>query len=94
MNDCILLLCCLFCLGGCGCNNRRSSSCGCQNRSDNSGRSQSGCANSSNRPQSGGCGSNSGREESCPCKEPRFEPRFEAMPFNGSGSTCGCEEKS
>lgn len=93
MNDCILLLCCLFCLGGCGCNNQRSSSCGCQNRSDNSGCSQNGGGNSSNRSQNG-CGNNSGRDESCPCKEPRFEPRFDAMPFNGSGSTCGCEEKS
>ncbi len=27
----------------------------------------------------------------CPCEDSRFEPRFEQRPFNGNGSTCGCE---
>lgn len=32
--------------------------------------------------------------EPCPCEESRdsrFEPRFEARPFNNNGTTCGCE---
>ncbi len=76
MNDCILVLCCLLCLGGCGCN------CG------------NGRGRGNGRSGQGGCGSNSDRDDKCPCKEPRFEPRFDSMPYSGSGKTCGCEEKS
>lgn len=29
--------------------------------------------------------------EPCGCDDSRFEPRFEQRPYNGNGSTCGCE---
>lgn len=82
MNNCMLLLLCLFCLGG-GCG--KNESCSRQKRPA--------CAEKPKCPPSGGQEKPS-CEPSCPCQGARFEPRFDAMPFNGSGSTCGCEEKS
>lgn len=45
------------------------------------------------RPKQNGCDSRPKKEDQCSCSEQRFEPRFDPMPFNGSGTTCGCEEK-
>ncbi len=79
MNCCWIILLLLFCgQNGNVLNGRRN--CGCED----SGRS----AGPSRRMQD---------QDNCPCEESResrdsrFEPRFEARPYNGNGSTCGCE---
>ena len=79
MNCCWIILLLLFCGQNGNVLNGRSS-CGCEE----SGRS----AGPSRRMQD---------QDNCPCeesresRESRFEPRFEARPFNNNGTTCGCE---
>lgn len=81
MNCCWIILLLLFCgqngnVPNCG----RNRNCGCED----SGRSD---GSSRRMPD----------QDSCPCEESResrdsrFEPRFEARPFNNNGTTCGCE---
>ncbi|MDE7177138.1 MAG: hypothetical protein K2O59_04925 [Lachnospiraceae bacterium] len=98
MNCCWIILLLLFCgqngngifggngNGGCGRNGNDG-----YGRSGNDGRNGCGC----DEPVRPCARSESprGRQdaESCPCEESRFEPRFEQRPFNGNGSTCGCE---
>lgn len=77
MNDCMLLLLVLLLAGNYGC-------CGNQNNQNH----PKGC----DRQKQSGCDHRPGKEEKCPCSEQRFEPRFDPMPFNDSGTTCGCEE--
>ncbi|MCM1267861.1 MAG: hypothetical protein NC302_08155 [Bacteroidales bacterium] len=63
-----------------------------------------GCGGNGNGNNGVGCGGNGNGNNGCGCDEPvrpcmrpepfddsRFEPRFEQRPFNGNGSTCGCE---
>lgn len=86
MNCCWIILLLLFCgqngntlFGGGNCGGRNQN-CGCEG----SGRSNG----PSRRIQ---------EQDNCPCEESReprdsrFEPRFEARPFNNNGTTCGCE---
>ncbi|MDE7430195.1 MAG: hypothetical protein K2N00_13190, partial [Lachnospiraceae bacterium] len=79
MNCCWIILLLLFCGQNGNVLNGRSN-CACEE----SGRS----AGPSRRMQD---------QDNCPCedsresRESRFEPRFEARPYNGNGSTCGCD---
>ena len=80
-NCCLIILLLLFC----GQNGNRSgqSGCGCGERNREERQNPSGRRSepSCNRPD----------PEPCGCEDSRFEPRFEQRPFNGNGSTCGCE---
>lgn len=81
MNCCWLILLLLFC-------GQNGGSCG---RNGNGGRNDCGCdepVRPCARPEPV-CGRQ--EQDSCPCEDSRFEPRFEQRPFNGNGSTCGCE---
>lgn len=81
MNCCWIILLLLFCgQNGNVLNGGRNGNCGCEE----SGRS----AGPSRRVQD---------QDNCPCedsresRDSRFEPRFDARPFNNNGTTCGCE---
>lgn len=89
MNCCWIILLLLFCgqngngffgwNGNNGCDRNGNDCC-----DDNDGRNSCGC-NEPVRP----CPRT--EPAPCPCEDSRFEPRFEQRPFNGNGSTCGCE---
>ena len=66
--------------------NNGGSGCGCSSRSDGMNRrgGDCGCDRDSERD---------GRERDRDCDGSRFEPRFDARPFNDR-ETCGCEESS
>lgn len=77
MNCCWIILLLLFC-GQNGNVFCGGRNCGCEE---------------SHRPTKPSCGKPD--PDPCPCedaRDSRFEPRFESRPYNGNGSTCGCEE--
>ncbi len=80
-NCCWIILLLLFC----GQNGSGRSGCGCEEpQTPPCRRPEPPC----HRPEPS-CGRP--EPEPCGCDDSRFEPRFEQRPYNGNGSTCGCE---